>query len=177
MHIANSLLQHTEHYVPKVFVVVRSIKINKQVCLVCLMWDYVYDFIPTTEILQGGPNRWIHSKWCYGYLSVYHMNLGKPRDQAWWARSLSARSKLASSLLQDQKLFQLCRSTLLEWERISPKMFDKEKMANFSGHIFEQSNICQKGLCGQDRLFGMAFQLNKWLVPGIAGMGGVLVRI
>ncbi len=51
------------------------------------------------------------------------------------------------------------------------------KMAKFSGQFYLQSNICQNSLCGQDHLWGMDFQPNKWRILGMVGMGGVVVRI
>ncbi len=60
---------------------------------------------------------------------------------------------------------------------LSPKKSNKAKMTKFSGHIYKQNNICQKCLCGQDHLWGMSFQTNKQLGPGMVGTGGVVVRI
>ncbi len=53
-------------------------------------------------------------------------------------------------------------------------------MVKFSGHIFLAMQHIPKGLMarlGQDDIWGMFFQPNKWFVPGMVGiMGGVVVK-
>ncbi len=50
-------------------------------------------------------------------------------------------------------------------------------MAKFIGHtVFINNATFAKKSCGQSNLWGMPCQPNKWYVPGMLGMAGVVVR-
>ncbi len=86
---------------------------------------------------------------------------------------------LASHLLVAQKLSlameEYC-TVLVRMRKIIAQIAHWANWIKFPRNI-KKCNICQKCLCGQDHLWGMDFQPNKWLVPGMVGMGGVVVRI
>ncbi len=41
--------------------------------------------------------------------------------------------------------------------------------------FIDNATFAKNGSYGEDHLWGMYFQSNKWLVPGMVSMGGVVV--
>ncbi len=86
-------------------------------------------------------------------------------DTGLWAKMLLYYTKLKSSLSWFNSFLSHLNILASVRALFPQKMFNKAKMAKFSGHVYLQCNICQMCWCGQDRLWGHGLSAKQVACP------------